>query len=49
MPNLTLLVCAFRSVVTRPCIKSEPELGNQMPLYLRRVPGPIDDPTTPPV
>lgn len=26
------------SVVTRPCVKSEPHMGNQMPLRLRRVP-----------
>ena len=25
------------SVVTRPCVKSEPLRGNQMPLYIRRV------------
>ncbi|KAI0739010.1 cytochrome P450 [Daedaleopsis nitida] len=26
------------NVVTRPCVKSEPHRGNQMPLYIRRVP-----------
>lgn len=26
------------SVVTRPCVKSEPHMGNQMPLRLRKVP-----------
>ncbi|OBZ71108.1 hypothetical protein A0H81_08616 [Grifola frondosa] len=26
------------NVVTRPCVKSEPHRGNQMPLYVRRVP-----------
>ena len=26
------------SVVTRPCVKSEPHAGNQMPLYMRLVP-----------
>ncbi|KAH9933274.1 cytochrome P450 [Amylocystis lapponica] len=25
------------NVVTRPCVKSEPHMGNQMPLYMRRV------------
>ncbi|KAI0720686.1 cytochrome P450 [Cerioporus squamosus] len=28
------------NVVTRPCVKSEPHRGNQMPLYIRRVPSP---------
>lgn len=28
----------LHSVVTRPCVKSEPHMGNQMPLQLRRVP-----------
>ncbi|KAH9899345.1 cytochrome P450 [Cubamyces lactineus] len=26
------------NVLTRPCVKSEPHRGNQMPLYIRRVP-----------
>ncbi len=30
------------SVVTRPCVKSEPHRGNQMPLYIRRVSSPSD-------
>jgi hypothetical protein len=38
----------FRSVVTRPFVKSEPELGNQMPLYIRRVP-PSDESSHPAV
>ncbi|PIL23484.1 cytochrome P450 [Ganoderma sinense ZZ0214-1] len=29
---------ALSDVVTRPCVKSEPHRGNQMPLYIRRVP-----------
>ncbi|KAJ7134340.1 cytochrome P450 [Mycena epipterygia] len=34
------------NVVTRPFVKSEPELGNQMPLYIRRAP-PSDEPSLP--
>ncbi|TFK88470.1 cytochrome P450, partial [Polyporus arcularius HHB13444] len=30
------------NVVTRPCVKSEPHRGNQMPLYIRRVSSPSD-------
>ncbi|KAJ7202836.1 cytochrome P450 [Mycena pura] len=30
------------NVVTRPFVKSEPELGNQMPLYIRRAPPPTE-------
>ncbi|KAI9067006.1 cytochrome P450 [Trametes sanguinea] len=26
------------NVITRPCVKSEPQRGNQMPLFIRRVP-----------
>ncbi|PCH40336.1 hypothetical protein WOLCODRAFT_162280 [Wolfiporia cocos MD-104 SS10] len=26
------------NVVTRPCVKSEPDMGNQMPLYIRPIP-----------
>ncbi|KAJ6584658.1 cytochrome P450 [Mycena capillaripes] len=35
------------NVVTRPFVKSEPELGNQMPLYIRRAP-PSDETSLPP-
>ncbi|KAJ6557224.1 cytochrome P450 [Mycena vulgaris] len=35
------------NVVTRPFVKSEPALGNQMPLYIRRAP-PSDEPSLPP-
>ncbi|KAJ7718118.1 cytochrome P450 [Mycena maculata] len=35
------------NVVTRPFVKSEPKLGNQMPLYIRRAP-PSDEPSPPP-
>ncbi|KAJ7465309.1 cytochrome P450 [Mycena latifolia] len=35
------------NVVTRPFVKSEPALGNQMPLYIRRVP-PTHEPSLPP-
>ncbi|KAF7365456.1 Cytochrome P450 [Mycena venus] len=35
------------NVVTRPFVKSEPELGNQMPLYIRRAP-PSDESSLPP-
>ncbi|EJF57948.1 cytochrome P450 [Dichomitus squalens LYAD-421 SS1] len=35
------------NVVTRPCVKSEPHRGNQMPLYIRRVlRSPSSDPRT---
>ncbi|KAJ7695716.1 cytochrome P450 [Mycena rosella] len=34
------------NVVTRPFVKSEPDLGNQMPLYIRRAP-PSDEPSLP--
>ncbi|KAI8976724.1 cytochrome P450 [Trametes punicea] len=30
------------NVLTRPCVKSEPHRGNQMPLYIRRVPPDTD-------
>ncbi|KAJ7505563.1 cytochrome P450 [Mycena galericulata] len=36
------------NVVTRPFVKSEPELGNQMPLYIRRAPPPSDELSLPP-
>jgi len=35
------------NVVTRPFVKSEPELGNQMPLYIRRA-SPSDESSLPP-
>ncbi|KAJ7164713.1 cytochrome P450 [Mycena crocata] len=35
------------NVVTRPFVKSEPELGNQMPLYIRRAP-PSEEALLPP-
>ncbi|OCB84952.1 cytochrome P450 [Sanghuangporus baumii] len=37
------------NVVTRPCVKSEPERGNQMPLLVRRVPDvlPLSPPASP--
>ncbi|RPD75520.1 cytochrome P450 [Lentinus tigrinus ALCF2SS1-7] len=34
------------NVVTRPCVKSEPHRGNQMPLYIRRVPPSPVSPTS---
>ncbi|CAL1713461.1 unnamed protein product [Somion occarium] len=41
--SLEMVTCSFSifffpSVVTRPCVKSEPQLGNQMPLRMRYVP-----------
>ncbi|RPD61233.1 cytochrome P450 [Lentinus tigrinus ALCF2SS1-6] len=35
------------NVVTRPCVKSEPHRGNQMPLYIRRVPPSPASPVSP--
>ncbi|KAK7048105.1 cytochrome P450 [Favolaschia claudopus] len=34
------------NVVTRPFVKSEPELGNQLPLYIRQAP--LEEPSNPP-
>jgi len=34
------------NVVTRPMVKSEPHIGNQMPLYLRHIPSDTDISTT---
>lgn len=38
LPFLTCRRDLPYSVVARPWVKSEPDMGNQMPLYLRRVP-----------